>query len=187
MSNACLAWRQRPLAIPLRREDRVFYEEPGTASQEDWKGAVFIEELRKLGIRVDNTSPDADKMLIASFSRPRAFSGSINLDSREREYLRHRAREYRDVVGVSFGSPFGVSAIRFCRSFRLTCALSATPAAFQRAAGARPLRLYGTRRHHAGLRNKSIGDEQMNYIKNGFLAIALLCASSLSWAQGGGH
>ena len=133
MSTACLAWRQRPLAIPLRREDRVFYEELGTASQEDWKGAVFIEELRKLGIRVDNTSPDADKMLIASFFRPRAFSGSINMDAREREYLRHRAREYRDVVGVSFGSPFVFQQLGLPQLSADLCAFSHT-AAFQRAA-----------------------------------------------------
>jgi len=133
MSDACLAWQQRPQAIALRREDRVYYEEPSTGSEEEWKGAVFLEELRKLGIIIDNTTPDADKMLIASFSRPRAFSGSINLDPREREYLRHRAGDYREVVGVSFGSPFVFPQLGLPHLSAGLCAFSHTPE-FQRAA-----------------------------------------------------
>ncbi|NLO90614.1 MAG: hypothetical protein GX410_01295 [Elusimicrobia bacterium] len=132
MSASCMAWQKRPLSIPLRRDDSVYYVEPGVTSPDKWEGKVFVESLKEMGIRIDNSKPSADKLLVASFSRPRAFSGSINIDPRQLEQLRHMSRERKSAVAVAFGSPFIFSGLGFELEAGL-CAFSHC-AEFQRAA-----------------------------------------------------
>ncbi|HOX22556.1 MAG TPA: hypothetical protein PLL10_03755, partial [Elusimicrobiales bacterium] len=132
MGNSCLAWKKRPLSIPLRREDSVCYEEIGAAGPDQWEGNIFLEELRKIGINIDNTSPHADTLLLTSFSRPRAFSGSINLDQQRRDQVRELMKTKRQTVAASFGSPFVFSGLNESMAAEL-CAFSHC-AEFQRAA-----------------------------------------------------
>ncbi|MCM2268367.1 MAG: hypothetical protein NDI60_11425 [Elusimicrobiales bacterium] len=102
---ACLAWAANP-DFAFSEGQIVGYFEPLTPASE-WKGTAFVEELTKLGVRVEPYQPGCGMRLAAGiFSRPRAFSGSINLSAQEKAALEGALKGAGPSVVVAFGSPF---------------------------------------------------------------------------------
>jgi beta-glucosidase-like glycosyl hydrolase len=133
MAPACLAWAFQNGPYSLRAGETVGYLEPCTR-REDWKGAAFMEELGRLGVRVKPfESGGSDRMIIGSFSQPRAFSGDINL-SRDAAAEIDGALKGGEALMAAFGSPFVFADFheRLCAGL---CAFSGL-ADFQRAAAA---------------------------------------------------
>lgn len=150
----CIAWAVRPpassllssassegLRLPdgskdglLSAGDSVRYFEPGVENPRDWNGRAFVSELGSLGIKaVPVSDPKTGKLIVASFSRPRAYSGSINLSSRDRADILRLMSPREQVFMISFGSPFvfkgfrekikaGLCAFGALEVFQKTCA-----------------------------------------------------------------
>ncbi|MBI5744585.1 MAG: hypothetical protein HY952_08555 [Elusimicrobia bacterium] len=103
---ACLAWLPGKPDFEFRPGDIVGYFEPLTPPSA-WKGAAFVGELIKLGVRVEPYQPGCGMRLAAGiFSRPRAFSGSINLSEEEKLVLEAAIKGAGASVIAAFGSPF---------------------------------------------------------------------------------
>ncbi|MCX5797213.1 MAG: hypothetical protein NTY77_17115 [Elusimicrobia bacterium] len=105
MADSCLAWRGQPASLKGRR---IAYAEAG-AEPKDGKGRGFLAELRRLGAEVRCVSGPArpDEVLVLGiFLRPRAYSGRIKLEPAEVSRAAALARQARETVVVSFGSPF---------------------------------------------------------------------------------
>ncbi|MFH1618914.1 MAG: glycoside hydrolase family 3 N-terminal domain-containing protein [bacterium] len=121
----CLAWVRRPSAAILKRGDSVEYMEPGVSDPILWNGKAFVAALKKLGIRTNRVSGQKTSMLIAaSFSRPRAYSGSINLSPENREEIALKSAKAASVTMISFGSPFVFEGMN-CRPAAKLCAFCA--------------------------------------------------------------
>ncbi|MBI4656571.1 MAG: hypothetical protein HY746_07485 [Elusimicrobia bacterium] len=133
-SESCIAWAFKKKDELLREGDVVGYFEPLT-SPENWSGKHFVEELEVRGVRVlpFDGRDKIDKLIAASFSRPRAYSGKINLGERERREISKYLSLAKESVMISFGSPFvfdefeeslkaGLCAFCAVREFQITCA-----------------------------------------------------------------
>ncbi len=93
-----------------------------------------MSELESLGIKaVPVSEKKTGKLIVASFSRPRAYSGSINLSSRDRADMLRLMSSREQVFMISFGSPFvfkgfrkkikaGLCAFGALEVFQKTCA-----------------------------------------------------------------
>ncbi|MCX5786737.1 MAG: hypothetical protein NTX59_13730 [Elusimicrobia bacterium] len=128
----CLAWGYGGGAFRVKAGETVGYYEPLTA-QKDWKGRIFVEELRRLGVNVRPCEAGkTQKAVAADFSRPRAYSGSINLAAEEKTALQEVFKNASDCAFVAFGSPFVLAGFEKAPSAGLAafCAL----ADFQKAA-----------------------------------------------------
>ncbi|MFA6433372.1 MAG: glycoside hydrolase family 3 N-terminal domain-containing protein [Elusimicrobiales bacterium] len=106
ISVNCLAWAFQRKSFILRPGEIVFYMEPLTPRAE-WQGKVFVEELVRLGVRVEPfRSGAAGKVVIGSFSRPRAFSGAINLSAAAAAEIEGVVSGGGEILMSAFGSPF---------------------------------------------------------------------------------
>ena len=105
MASACLAWVRRKSTLSGKK--RVVYVEPDAESPGDWKGGAFIEELKSFGIEAEPAaSSEGEPAVVASFLRPRAYSGRISFSDEEVRRARASLSAPRDSFLVSFGSPF---------------------------------------------------------------------------------
>jgi len=100
ISSKCISWVKEEKWI----KGKIFYFElPHTQSV---KGNVFIDELKKLGIRIVDCVSDCDVIVVGIFSKPKAFSGSINLIDSEKKKIDEMISTGKKIIMVSFGSPF---------------------------------------------------------------------------------
>ncbi len=118
----------------LSAGESVRYFEPGVENPRDWNGRAFVSELESLGISVVSVREGkTGNLIVASFSRPRAYSGNINLSSRDRADILRMMSPREQVVMISFGSPFvfkgfrkkikaGLCAFGALEAFQKTCA-----------------------------------------------------------------
>lgn len=126
---ACLAWASAG-RFAFRPGETIGYFEP-LAAQRDWKGAAFVEELARLGARVEPYQPGCGMRLAAGlFGGPRAGSGSINLGDGEWRALESAVAGASDSVLLAFGSPFALNGLAPSAALCAFCALGE----FQRAA-----------------------------------------------------
>lgn len=103
----CLAWLKKPQAQPFYPGETVRYMEPAVSDPEKWSGKAFVDELKKCGVNVVSAyEGTGGRLLAASFSRPQAYSGMINLNPSEREEILRRIEGNGKMTLVSFGSPF---------------------------------------------------------------------------------
>lgn len=108
---ACLAWAWGAEAFRVEAGQTVGYFEPHTRP-EAWKGGVFADELRRLGVRVEPYQPGCGMRLVAGvFSRPRAGSGVINLSADERYALESAVAGSAGSAIAAFGSPFALGGL----------------------------------------------------------------------------
>ena len=129
---ACLAWAGENRDFTLAEGEIVGYFEP-LSRPADWKGAAFVEELNKLGARVEPYQPDCGmRLAVGLFSKPRAFSGSINLSTEEKAALEGALKGAGRSAAVAFGSPFVLGGLEHRPTAGL-CAFCALED-FQRAA-----------------------------------------------------
>lgn len=77
-----------------------------TLSDEKAKAEPFINRLKEMNLTIVDSPNYADTTIIVSFSRPKAFSGKINLELKEKEEIDRIISESKKVVFISFGSPF---------------------------------------------------------------------------------
>ena len=102
----CLAWAFKNKPFELKAGETVAYLEPLTPRAE-WKGRAFAEELCRLGVRVTPFERGAaGKIIIGSFSRPRAFSGDINLNRDAVSEIENALSGGGTALMAAFGSPF---------------------------------------------------------------------------------
>jgi len=130
----CLAWAFKNKPFILRAGETVSYLEPLT-SQQDWKGSPFVKELVRLGVRVEPFGRGTPgRVIIGSFSKPRAFSGDINLSEEASAEIERALAGGGESVMAAFGSPFVFdgSYRRLSAGLCAFCALED----FQRAAAA---------------------------------------------------
>jgi hypothetical protein len=131
---SCLAWAFKNKPFTLKPGETVAYLEPLT-SRPDWKGRAFVEELCRLGVRVEPFNGGATgKILIGSFSKPRAFSGDINLNENASAEIERALSVGGEIMMAAFGSPFVFDRfyLRLSAGLCAFCALED----FQRAAAA---------------------------------------------------
>ncbi|MEW5950918.1 MAG: glycoside hydrolase family 3 N-terminal domain-containing protein [Elusimicrobiota bacterium] len=84
---------------------KIYYWEDGEKTK-DLKGNIFVEELRKSGVSFSDSVSDCDCVVLASFSRPRAYSGKINLAQKDKEEINKLLSCGKPVSMICFGSPF---------------------------------------------------------------------------------
>lgn len=101
ISSLCISWVKK-ISTPV--DKKIFYFE--TLGEEKPKGEFFIDELKKLGFEIKNDISDCDVIIISSFSKPKAFSGAINLGSKEKEEVDRMIKTGKKIIFISFGSPF---------------------------------------------------------------------------------
>lgn len=111
----------------------VYYWEDGDKSA-GLKGEVFLSELRRFGVEIKQSAQEADCCLIASFSRPKAYSGKINLAEEDRKSIEGILALKKPSAMVCFGSPFSADSY-LERLNALICSFSDLPE-FQKAAAA---------------------------------------------------
>ncbi|MCX7641931.1 MAG: hypothetical protein N2Z20_04785 [Elusimicrobiales bacterium] len=70
------------------------------------KSVFFIERLKEIGFQIIDSPSQADSTIIISFSKPKAFSGKINLADKEKEEINNIISNSNKVSFISFGSPF---------------------------------------------------------------------------------
>lgn len=105
-ASECIAWAFKNRKFEIEPGETVGYLEP-LASSANWQGKVFIEEMDKLGIKIIPFNPQkTKKLIVASFSGPRAYSGSINLNEEQKQLISDKINLARDSIMLSFGSPF---------------------------------------------------------------------------------
>lgn len=108
---SCLAWAYGKGAFHLRPGDTVGYFEPLVAPG-NWKGQAFVDELARLGVRVEPYQPGCGMRLAAGlFSRPRAGSGAINLAAGEKSALEAAIAGAAGSAALAFGSPFVLNGL----------------------------------------------------------------------------
>lgn len=128
ISAKCISWVKKT-KLPIA--GKVFYLE--TLKEENYKGEVFLKELKNLGFEIKSEINEADVVIIASFSKPKAFSGNINLNEKEREEIENILKTSKPVIFVSFGSPFvfdgyvkkingGICCFSDLKEFQISCA-----------------------------------------------------------------
>ena len=106
ISAKCLAWAFRNKPFTLKAGETVSYTEP-LAPGDEWQGRAFVEELERLGVRVRPFKRGAaGKTIIGSFSRPRAFSGTINLSVDAAAEIGSVVAGGGEILMAAFGSPF---------------------------------------------------------------------------------
>ncbi len=106
VSARCLAWAFKNKPFVLAAGEAVAYLEPLTPRAE-WKGRAFVEELNRLGVRVAPFERGAaGKIIIGSFSKPRAFSGDINLNRDAVSGIENALSGGGTALMAAFGSPF---------------------------------------------------------------------------------
>lgn len=106
ISADCLAWAFRNRPFTLKSGEKVFYLEPLTPRHE-WQGLPFTEELAKLGVRVEPyRSGVRGRTIIGSFSKPKAFSGTINLSGAAAAAIGKAVSGGGETLMAAFGSPF---------------------------------------------------------------------------------
>jgi len=109
---------------------KIYYREDMFTGE--FKGKIFIEELRKLGVEVKDSIEEADCCLVASFSRPRAYSGKINMAEEDKKNMETILSCGKPVAMICFGSPFSADDY-LDRLGALICSFSDLPE-FQKAA-----------------------------------------------------
>lgn len=77
-----------------------------TLSEGESKANFFIERLKEIGFSIVDSPNTADTSIIISFSKPKAFSGKINLAVKEKEEIDDIISTSKKVIFISFGSPF---------------------------------------------------------------------------------
>jgi len=97
----CISWVKKT-KVPV--EKNIFYFE--TLMEDKFKGEAFIKTLKESGFEFKSDMDSADVIIISSFSKPKAFSGSINLSSKEKEEIDNILRKGKKTIFISFGSPF---------------------------------------------------------------------------------
>ncbi|PIU20570.1 MAG: hypothetical protein COT18_01545 [Elusimicrobia bacterium CG08_land_8_20_14_0_20_59_10] len=128
----CLAWATGDWDFRLQPGETVGYFEPLTPVSA-WKGAAFVAELARLGLRVAPYVPGREMRLVSGvFSGPRAGQGGINLSREEKADLEKALVGAESSVITAFGSPFIFSGLANRPSAGL-CAFCALED-FQRAA-----------------------------------------------------
>lgn len=90
--------------VGLGYRKRVYVFE--TLSDENLKSKFFIERLKEIGFEVVDSPSSADFSVVVSFSKPKAFSGRINIAQKEKEEIDTLISNSNKIVFVSFGSPF---------------------------------------------------------------------------------
>ena len=106
VSAKCLAWAFQNKPFTLKAGETVFYMEPLTQPHE-WQGRAFVEELGRLGVRVEPFNGAAGgRAIIGSFSKPRAFSGTINLSGAAAAEIESVVSGGGETLIAAFGSPF---------------------------------------------------------------------------------
>ncbi|PIS46568.1 MAG: hypothetical protein COT17_07950 [Elusimicrobia bacterium CG08_land_8_20_14_0_20_51_18] len=101
----CLTWvKDRENAL-LRNYRKIFYFEP-FKTEKDYAGAYFAEYLRNNGIQLSQDMQNADLVVVGSFSKPKAYSGKINLNEEEKREIEKVLAAEKKTLFVSFGSPF---------------------------------------------------------------------------------
>ena len=98
----CITWAKEWHGVAKK----VFYLELPEIGNNDIKGKVFIDELKKQGFNFALSINESDIVIIGIFSSPKAFSGNINLGSKEKHVINEIILSGKKVLGVSFGSPF---------------------------------------------------------------------------------
>lgn len=101
----CITWAFVKNQFILKEGDTVGYFEPLTESA-DWKGRSFVDELLKSGVKVRPFDKSCEKLIVASFSKPRAFSGSINFNEEETKAILQKIIQAKETLIIAFGSPF---------------------------------------------------------------------------------
>lgn len=101
----CITWAFVRNQFVLKQGDNVGYFEPMTKASE-WKGKTFVEELTKSGVKVKPFDKSCEKLIVSSFSKPRAFSGSINLNEEEKKEILQKIIQAKETLMIAFGSPF---------------------------------------------------------------------------------
>ncbi len=109
---------------------KIYYWEDGDKTQ--IKGEFFREKLRELGASFADSPSGADCILLASFSRPRAYSGRINMAAEDKAETEKLLSAGKPAAMVCFGSPFSADSY-LDRLNGLICAFSDLPD-FQRKA-----------------------------------------------------
>jgi len=102
----CLSWYQREGFKSFEDGETVAYIEAGTQDFTAIKGRRFVDALEQHGVRVVPWSESVShlRLLVASLSRPQAFSGKINLEDTEVARITRACKG--KMTMVSFGSPF---------------------------------------------------------------------------------
>ena len=77
-----------------------------TLCEGEMKARCFIERLKELGFEIKDLPSLADESIIVSFSKPKAFSGKINLMAEEKEQIDEIIASSKKTFFISFGSPF---------------------------------------------------------------------------------
>ncbi|MCX7905133.1 MAG: hypothetical protein N2446_00340 [Elusimicrobiales bacterium] len=77
-----------------------------TLSEDEKKSVFFIDRLKEIGFQIVDSPSQADLSVIVSFSKPKAFSGKINLAEKEKEEIDKIISDSYKVSFISFGSPF---------------------------------------------------------------------------------
>lgn len=101
----CLAWVKNGENAPLRKYKKIFYFEP-FKTEKDYAGAHFAEGLKNNGVQLSQDMNGADLVIIGSFSKPRAYSGKINLADDEKREIEKVMAAGKKTLFISFGSPF---------------------------------------------------------------------------------
>ncbi|MBU2529899.1 MAG: hypothetical protein KKD35_02570 [Elusimicrobia bacterium] len=105
-AKECIAWAFKNRKFEIEPSETVGYLEP-LAQSDNWQGKLFIEEMEKLGINIIPFNPHkTKKLIVASFSGPRAYSGSINLNEEQKQFISDKINLAEDSIMLSFGSPF---------------------------------------------------------------------------------
>ena len=105
-ARECMAWAFKNRDFEIESGETVGYIEPLVQS-DNWQGKVFVEEMKKLGINIIPFNPHkTKKLIVASFSGPRAYSGSINLNKEQKQLISDKINLAEDAIMLSFGSPF---------------------------------------------------------------------------------
>ncbi|MBI4056911.1 MAG: hypothetical protein HY399_05110 [Elusimicrobia bacterium] len=123
MAESALSWVRPPSHPPVKSGEKIFYLEPGIQKDSDWQGKAFVDELRKLGVRILSGTPSSlqislarnqtQSTLVGIFSKPQAYSGAIHLNVESRKKLRALLEKVRRRVLFSFGSPFVFSGFSY--------------------------------------------------------------------------
>lgn len=103
----CAVWTGEN--VRLERGRTAAYLELG--NNESFAAQDFLDALQTAGVRVVKAGEKADVLLAASFSNYKAFKGHINLSPEEQTVLENAAKQYKQSVFISFGSPFGAEKI----------------------------------------------------------------------------
>ncbi|MEF3279441.1 MAG: hypothetical protein K6357_00510 [Elusimicrobiota bacterium] len=97
----CISWVKKNKE-PLPK--KIYYYE--TLSTKEIKGEVFVKELMKNGFEIKSEVNNSDAIVVGIFSKPKAFSGSINMNEEEKKEIDKLILTGKKVIFISFGSPF---------------------------------------------------------------------------------